>query len=394
MIADFDEVFGEPDDEPILIPQEILEIINRELPDNMFCYKDSEKGFIVTPKLNKDLFINVELDPDELILERLKDIPKEKWTDYFYRTQQRVRVKEIRMGDEKKKIPIEQIGCNPLEESPKIVDNYMYPENFPNPFQLPLETPDGDKLVLEIQRQPYDSMDTMKFININYPAVKFEMFFNEVTPEKSTLTYSITPSKSKSVEDAVLVIKIFKCFQKGEVRVNGKKVFQTNIKAECIYMEQLDKWNEFWNCLRKLEQMLEVSFVPSTKLTREDALLLGQLEASLINGKEVKWNHPFEHFHVRKIDMGLGTFEDVIGREKVEFGFMEGPIEVSLMGADFQLFSKTLMRGFIITGIEWDDEEHTGGELYISDEGNEKWTLTRKYITNGKYLKQNEIKKK
>ena len=193
MIADFDKVFGKRDEDRISIPEEILENINKELPNNLFCYKDSEKGVIISPKPEKELQVKVELDPDETLRERLKNIPKEKWTDYFYRTQQRVRVKNVCMGDENKKIPIEQIGYNPLAESPKIVENYMYPEKFPEPFQMPIETPDGEKIILEIQRQPYDSMVISKYINVNYPAVKLEMLIKEENIEQSKLTYSITP---------------------------------------------------------------------------------------------------------------------------------------------------------------------------------------------------------
>jgi hypothetical protein len=389
MIADFDKVFGKRDEDRISIPEEILENINKELPNNLFCYKDSEKGVIISPKPEKELQVKVELDPDETLRERLKNIPKEKWTDYFYRTQQRVRVKNVCMGDENKKIPIEQIGYNPLAESPKIVENYMYPEKFPEPFQMPIETPDGEKIILEIQRQPYDSMVISKYINVNYPAVKLEMLINEENIEQSKLTYSITPSKANTVTEALAVIRVYKYLQNGEALIDGKKVFSPTLERKQIDSEQLSKWDDFWSCLKKLEELLSVSFDPSVELTEEDALFMGQLEDSLIKGKIVKWKHPFDHLHVQKIDMKSGTIEEVVGKGKIEFGFMEGPIEASLMGADFQLYSETWMRDFVITGIEWDDESHAGAEMYIADEGNDCWILTRKYMTEDEYTKRN-----
>ena len=153
-------------------------------------------------------------------------------------------------------------------------------------------------------------------------------------------------------------------------------------------MEQLDKWDTFWNCLKKLEEILDVSFVPEVELAQEDILFIGQLEASLINGKEVKWEHPFDHLHVEKMEMKSSSLDDLIGKGKMQFGFMEGPIEASLLGVDFQLYSETWMKGFVITGMEWDDDTHTGGEMYISDEGNEKWVLTRKFMTKKEYLEK------
>lgn len=388
MIADFEEIFGKQDNNHVSIPEEILNNINQELPSTLFCYEDPEKGFIVTPKPNGKVLVNFTLDPDEKTRERLKNIPKEKWMDYFYRTQQCVKVKYVYMGDENKKIPIEQIGFNPLEESPEIIENYMYPEKFPDPFQMPIEIPNGKKIVLEIQRQPYDSMNIVKFANVNYPAIKMEIFINEVEIEKSSLTYSVNPSKAQTVEDAILAIQISKYMQNGEALIEGKKMFRPNIESESLDMEQLDKWDTFWNCLKKLEEILDVSFVPEVELAQEDILFIGQLEASLINGKEVKWEHPFDHLHVEKMEMKSSSLDDLIGKGKMQFGFMEGPIEASLLGVDFQLYSETWMKGFVITGMEWDDDTHTGGEMYISDEGNEKWVLTRKFMTKKEYLEK------
>ena len=52
------------------------------------------------------------------------------------------------------------------------------------------------------------------------------------------------------------------------------------------------------------------------------------------------------------------------------------------MGTEFDLYSETEMRDFIITNIEWDDESKTSGEVYIADEVmGISWVLIRKYMT-------------
>lgn len=45
--------------------------------------------------------------------------------------------------------------------------------------------------------------------------------------------------------------------------------------------------------------------------------------------------------------------------------FLEEPISATLLGTEFDLYSETEMRDFIITNIEWDDESKTSGEVYI-----------------------------
>lgn len=170
--------------------------------------------------------------------------------------------------------------------------------------------------------------------------------------------------------------------------VAGDKVFLPNPERKELDEEQINKWEKFWRCLKKLEELLSVSFTPSADLTQEDALFMEQLEKSLINSDTVSWQHPFDHLHIQGINMKSGKIEDLIGKGKIEFGFTEGPIDASLMGADFQLYSETWMSGFIITGVEWDDETHTSAEIYIADENNEKWILTRKFITENEYMKR------
>lgn len=62
--------------------------------------------------------------------------------------------------------------------------------------------------------------------------------------------------------------------------------------------------------------------------------------------------------------------------------FIEGPINATLLGAEFELYSKTEMKDFIITSIEWDDESKPSGEVYVADDVNGKsWVLVRKYLT-------------
>lgn len=49
MIADFNDVFND-NDAGTQIPQEILALINRDLPSNFCCYEDPDKGIIVGPR--------------------------------------------------------------------------------------------------------------------------------------------------------------------------------------------------------------------------------------------------------------------------------------------------------------------------------------------------------
>lgn len=111
----------------------------------------------------------------------------------------------------------------------------------------------------------------------------------------------------------------------------------------------------------------------------------------LLERKGIRWNHPFEHFHVNGLNIKSYSIEDILGKEKVSMNFFEGPISATLLGAIFELYSETEMRDFIITSVEWDDESKTSGEIYIADEASGKsWVLIRKYLTAGEAEKRKQ----
>ena len=81
------------------------------------------------------------------------------------------------------------------------------------------------------------------------------------------------------------------------------------------------------------------------------------------------------------MDIKTENFEDILGKESVECVFLEGPIQATLLGAKFELYSQTKLSNMVITNIVWDNDDKTSGELYVSDSIGDKWKLYRKYIT-------------
>lgn len=71
--------------------------------------------------------------------------------------------------------------------------------------------------------------------------------------------------------------------------------------------------------------------------------------------------------------------------DNISYQFFEGPIEASLFGATFNFYSDSMLRGFIITNIVWDDEHKEGCEVYIADAPGDVLTLSRQYITEEEY---------
>lgn len=173
-----------------------------------------------------------------------------------------------------------------------------------------------------------------------------------------------------------------KVFYDGTASINGKKQVISISNDNMFDNEQIEAALDLWTTLKKLEEVLEVSFDPAAEFPHEDAVFLSELKVGLLERKDIKWNHPFNQFHVSKLNIKACSIDDVIGKEKVSINFLEGPINATLLGATFELYSETEMRDFIITSVEWDDESKTAGDLYIADEASGKsWVFIRKYLT-------------
>ena len=126
-----------------------------------------------------------------------------------------------------------------------------------------------------------------------------------------------------------------------------------------------------------------MKFDPKVDCPEEDIRFFTELKTCLVDGKAIVWRHPFDHFHMDGFHMvqeGM-AFEDVIGQESIRYEFLEGPIPATLLGTEFNLYSRTEMNDFVVTNIEWDNEEKDTAEVYISDVPDKQWTLTRLYMT-------------
>lgn len=403
MIADFYDSFGKDTGTNKEIPAEVLELLNSDLPDNFMYVNDSEGGYMAVPrpdKLTEGLRLTTQFDfdveRDSKLIERLGILPQEKWAEYFYRLQRVIPVKNLRVGNEAKTIPLERTIGNPLQERGTIVtDTKMYPESFPDPITIVFESIQGDTIPIKLQQQVYDSLAEIKLQNINFPALKIELYryaplVEDLSQEEShtspdvplRLTYSVQPALAKTVTDAVAALRVFKGLIEGTIKMNGKVIPPKGIDAT-LTPQQIDEAIGFWSTALALEEKLKVKFVPSADFPMEDIKLFNELKVCLIDGQEIVWKHPFDHFHMggyHPVDKDY-RFEDFIGKENMAYRFTEGPIEATLLGTEFNIYSRSEIKDFVITNIDWDDESKEGGDVYIADAPGKVLTLSRLYIT-------------
>lgn len=400
MLGSFTDTFK---NKKLDIPQEVIELIKKELPSNFTFEKDKNGNYKTIPKpeavsagqIFKGVF-SLDLDKEDADLRQiLSTLPEDKLSEYLYRTQRSVHIENFKVGDDEKLIPGSMLLVNPLVndivESEKIIK--------PNPLleavKFVFESMEGDKIEIRIQQQAYDSLVEEKFASIDSPALTIEMYiYNPLVPDANTensqtsaeepmrFLCNVKPEKANTVQDAVKVLHIFRDLLNGYVKINGKLL--TPDKGEI--KPDSGKVNEtivFWETLLRLETILEVHFKPDADFDNVSARLYAELKTCLIENKEIIWDHPFNHFRLNgfrpaKDDISM---DNLVGKDNIMYKFVGGPEEYTLLGSIFELYSRMVMKDFIITNIVWDDEKKESGVIYISDKPGRAWTLKQKYMT-------------
>ena len=400
MIGDFFESFGKEKDEQRELPQEVVNALNENLPSNFEYIIDDSGSYRAVPRaekvLSEGIKITTQIDFDQVpeLKDKLMTIPRDKWDDYLYRTQTSIPIKSAQIGDENKRIPIELISADPLHsDGATFVDGVIHPYPFQE-TKMTFESPEGDVVQIRFQQQAYDSLTEIKFSNVDFSALKIELYqysplIDEVEEgahtsqeRQLTVTYSVTPSKALTVKDAVTSLHIFRGLFNGTTKVDGKLISPEGGKGDVDSARIEDALN-MWETALKIEEKLGVSFEPDAEFPNEDVRFFAELQTCLLEGKAILWRHPFDHFHVgdfHPTEEGM-VFEDFIGNEAIRYEFLEGPIPATLLGTEFNLYSRTVMKDFVITNIEWDDESHKGAEVYITDVPEKQWCLSRLYMT-------------
>lgn len=390
MIADFYESFNEGKDDNLDIPQEILAILNQRLPRNFAYYKEPKTGrYVVDSSFEHPsgkMIFTVDFEQEEF--DKLKNIPRDKWAEYIYRTQKAIPVKNLRIGDDQKQIPIENTFGNPFHDNTIVTKVMMYPQPFPEPVAINLESPEGEKIDIYIQQQAHDSLTEIKFANVNFPALNIEFYIKSPLLDdfdddevRSKVSYSVTPTKAETVTDALTALHIFAGLMAGTTKINGM-TNETEVPTYSFKKEQIEDALSFWEAVKALEEKVGVSFRPDAEFPEEDVRFFNELDKCFLQGKRICWKHPFEHFHVSDIqETNEIDFENIIGKEEISYRFLEGPISATLMGAEFEIYSYTEFVDLIITNVEWDNDQKSGGEIYVADAPEKTWKLIRKYIT-------------
>lgn len=395
----FFEAFGKKDSDSRVIPEDVLQELNKRLPPNFKYFRRSDGNYEAIPNPDsalQDVVLKVDFDfeKEPQLAKLYSEIGFDKFSEYLFRAQKPIPIKNLKMGSGEKLEPIGKLIADPLSDNEcEITNSYVYPSRFEKPHRTKFESPEGDVVEIEIQQVKYDSVTEVKSENVSYPALKIEIFqysplTSEDIPKSYTnkdqqvrINYAVLPKKAETVQEAVSALHIFRGLVDGTTKINDSLLSPQGNTLPPKPM-QLEASVAFWETALQLEKKLNITFNPSMDLSSDDIQLFAELDVCMLQGKAIEWKHPFDHFHIGGFHPVAGgkRINAYIGSDNISYAFIEGPIKVSLMGAKFDFYSRSFMHGFVITDIEWNEIEKEG-EVYISDSGDSPWILSRHYCT-------------
>lgn len=385
------------------IPQEVIELIKKELPSNFTFEKDINGNYTTIPKSEavsagqaiKGAF-SLDLDKEDADLHKVLSIlPPAKLPEYLYRTQRSVHIKNLMVGDEETLITDSMLMGNPLVSDNAEFERIIKPNPLLKAVKFVFESMEGDIVEISIQQQAYDSLVEEKYTSIDFPALTIEMYvYNPLVSDVNTensktnadepirFICNVKPEKAYTVQDAVRALHIFRDLFNGKIRINGKLMSPEKGDIKPDY-EKVDETILFWETLLRLETILAVHFKPDADFDYDSAQFYAELKTCLIENKDIIWSHPFNHFRIGGLHPTQDniSMEDLIGKDNIVYKFVRGPEERTLLGSSFEIYTHMEMKDFIITNIVWDDEKKESGAVYITDKPDRAWTLNQKYMT-------------
>ncbi len=304
MLASFKKVIENRATNKTHIPDELLNVLNKDLPDG-FHYTAYENGICVLSSTEKkDIKIKMEIEIPESA-KKYADIIKtySDLEEYAYRTQQKIKLNPYE--DNTIIINGSRIKVSDLIKTPFDISNEFKVEQFemippPFPHMQSLLLAGGDiEIDFQAKRMPYDSMSEI-FICLNYKdLLMLDIILNEQHMLESKVTIRLEP-KTSSAKELLKIYKFYNEFLEGNITYKG---YAFGPQVDNIINEKVN--SNLINYLQKIvmvENALNIEFDISGTIKPEDTYIIEQLYFSFV------LKQPFKTYEKISEISGKGNF--------------------------------------------------------------------------------------
>lgn len=247
----------------IIVPDTLIEQLNKGLPEGLF-YEKNENGLL---SIAPDSIHSIEGLKPQLTKEQkaiLGDNPSEEALSFFmYNSQQKIKMVPIESNHlllNGKKITLDELIIHPykgyITEKGFI---YRIPKEFPPSISIELSSKQYHRIV-KFKRVPNLSLTSIKFRSEECETLDFQI---EHDLKNNTISFSINTRMNnvQTVSDIVETIAIYNAFHDGEGLFAGEKLESKFLNPkESPYTNQIV---EFWEKVLKIESVLKIKFTPT-----------------------------------------------------------------------------------------------------------------------------------
>lgn len=362
MFASFNKAFNK-NKSVNKIPEPIIRALSDKLPEGFKYERLDEEACFLTP-LNDNMIISFELMNNKLNIKSIGEL-----FEYLYRTQKKLEIKSDTIIVNGEKFNVKELVIFPLKDisfDEKDTKFIIIPPPFPEPFELPISYEENKSINIKIQRQPYTDLNKSLFKSIDLDSMEISYIIDELN-DAMEINYKINLDKAKSVEEIIIVSKLYKMFETGEITINGSTI-KGNVKNNKID-EDFNELIEFWKKVDELSKYFDVNLKPKKQVSFKEFKIIDDLYKSFIEDIDIEEYEDTTQFTL--------TFNDKIDDNKIKTDseIMLQLIELkefSILEEKFRLFSVLTLSEFKIINVSKVQENPFKYEFNIkplNDEG-------------------------
>lgn len=385
MFVDFDKVFNNNTQSQIQIPGAMLSYLNKQLPEGVKYIIDADGNCVVEgddQEITLGGFFFKLTEKQKKILG--KDYTKEDVLRYSYNAQKPIPLQLYKDGFitlNGKEFPIEKLKYKPLNPIKYVSGSIcMIPEPFPKSFVLKLGGQGCEREVV-ISRIPNDSLDVVAFESDKRDVLFIKYLVNEKL-HTLTMNVSFNLIYAKTIRDIVEAMKIYNAYLDGKGYLGGYKVTE-KLSGDNIKRFE-DASLQFWEKVLKIEECLDVNFLPPQEEVGYDTIcLVEQLFQNLINHIPIREKNTIESLDGKWDITSEGGIKESVGKS-IYFQF-EATMTMNLFGV-----KKTIPSLVGIFNAVLKEYSKTGKKqrIILEDESSEK----RRYTSLLCFSKESDLK--
>ena len=416
------------------IPDEVVKEINIDSPKGFEYVQSNTAGYLILTPTSEAVsrkFL-VKFDAKENGLPT--NLSDEELMNYVYRTQKRVIGKQITVIDqqgEKRNIMEDPITHEGKDQETPV---WIIPAEFPQLSPSVLTVENDEKISVNMQRVPYESMDHILLENKDISGMKMRWVLaeNQKSGEPAAkMSVTATSGQADSVDDAIKGLKILKAVLTGSIKIDGYPLKDITISTQIsddsssedhIENGQIDEDLQdiqqrlsLWVLLKQLEDKLNVHFDPKLNNSFDEGKLSYTLIQNLLNNHETVIQAPVDYLNIGHLSFMPGQkelflqdhqdltdqnlsdqemiFEEykakLVGKSNVSIAFLQY-VDCTLLGAKFRLVQSVIMNNISVENIESDKD---GVKLHIINGRNSEnpWRMITKFAINEEVAQNNLI---